>query len=152
MTLRAMFATALLASGLLLLVATSCVGPQVGLEGGFLRSCPGSPNCVSSEAPPGDSSRVDPLVIPAGVAPKDALGALAAVLAERASLVARDDGYLHAVFKTRLLRFRDDFEARLDVEAGVIQVRSASRLGYSDLGANRRRVEEIRAAFQAAMG
>lgn len=151
MTLRAMFATAVLASGLLLFAATSCVGREVGLQGGALRACPGSPNCVSSEAPAGDASRVEPLSIPAGTTPEQAFAALASVLEGRATLETRDPGYLHAVFKTRLLRFRDDFEARLDAEAGVIQVRSASRLGYSDLGANRRRVEEIRAAFQAAM-
>ena len=151
MTLRAMLATAVLASGLLLLVATSCVGPAVGLEGGALRACPGSPNCVSSEAAPGDASRVEPLLIPAGVAPEMAFESLAAVLEARATIEAREPRYLHAVFKTRVLRFRDDFEARLDVDAGVIQVRSASRLGYSDLGANRRRVEAIRVAFQAAM-
>ncbi len=151
MTLRAMLATAVLTSGLLLLVATSCVGPAVGLEGGSLRACPGSPNCVSSEAPAGDPSWVEPLSIPAGVDPEAAFEGLAAVIQARATIEAREPRYLHAVFKTRLLRFRDDFEARLDVDAAVIQVRSASRLGYSDLGANRRRVEEIRAAFQAAM-
>jgi len=151
MTLRAMLATAVLASGLLLFAATSCVGPDVGLEGGALRACPGSPNCVSSEAPVGDASRVEPLSIPQDRTPEQAFAALAAVLEGRATLETRGPDYLHAVFKTRLLRFRDDFEARLDAGAGVIQVRSASRLGYSDLGANRRRVEEIRAAFQAAM-
>ena len=151
MTLRAMLVTAVLASGLLLFAATSCVGPQVGLEGGALRACPGSPNCVSSEAPAGDASRVEPLSIPAGTTPERAFDALARVLEQRATPETREPRYLHAVFKTRLLRFRDDFEARLDAAAGVIQVRSASRLGYSDLGANRRRVEEIRAAFQAAM-
>ena len=151
MTLRAMLATAVLASGLLLLVATSCVGPAVGLEGGALRACPGSPNCVSSEAARGDASWVEPLSIPAGVDPESAFDALTEVLGAQATLATREPQYVHAVFKTRLLRFRDDFEARLDAEARVIQVRSASRLGYSDLGANRRRVEAIRAEFRAAM-
>ena len=94
---------------------------------------------------------MEPLSIPAGVDPESAFDALTEVLGAQATLETREPQYVHAVFKTRLLRFRDDFEARLDADAGVIQVRSASRLGYSDLGANRRRVEAIRAAFQAAM-
>lgn len=151
MTLRTMFAAALLASGLLLFAATSCVGAQVGLDGGALRPCPGSPNCVSSEAGPGEASWVPPLQIPPGRSPEGALNTLAVLLEARARLEVREPSYLHAVFTTRLLRFRDDFEARLDAEAGLIHVRSASRLGYSDLGANRRRVESIRVAFQAAM-
>lgn len=56
-------------------------------------------------------------------------------------------GYLHAEFRSLILRFVDDVEFLIDVKAGVIHVRSASRLGYSDLGVNRSRVETIRTAF-----
>ena len=81
-----------------------------------------------------------------------AFEALADVVGARAEVTDRAEGYLRAVFKTRLMRFRDDFEARLDAEAGRIHVRSASRLGYSDLGANRKRVEALRSAWSAALG
>ncbi|MGD2016471.1 MAG: DUF1499 domain-containing protein [Planctomycetota bacterium] len=151
MTLRKMITTALLASLLLLAAAIGCAGPEVGLDGGALRPCPGSPNCVSSEEGAPEGARVAPLDIPAGTSPAAAFEALAAVVGERASLEVVEPEYLHAVFKTRLLRFRDDFEARLDAAAGVIHVRSASRLGYSDLGANRRRVEAVREAFRTAL-
>jgi uncharacterized protein (DUF1499 family) len=62
-------------------------------------------------------------------------------------IVREDDCYLWATFSTRLFRFIDDLELRLDEENGVIHVRSSSRVGYSDIGANRRRVEELRLRF-----
>ena len=149
MKLRTMIAAASFLAAAVLVVAVRWVGPEVGLVGGALRPCPASPNCVSSEAPEGDPSRVGPLPIPEGMEPEEAFERLALLVSERASVRTRTPSYLHAVFTTRLLRFRDDFEARLDAGAGVIHVRSASRLGYSDLGANRRRVEAIRAAFRS---
>ncbi len=96
---------------------------------------------------PDSAAYTEPWAVPAGLGPEAAFEALAGLLSERASIETREGAYLHAVFKTRWLRFRDDFEARLDSEAGVIHVRSASRLGHSDLGANRARVNKLRAAF-----
>lgn len=68
---------------------------------------------------------------------------------EGTRIVTRQPGYLHAECQTRWLRFTDDLEFSLDAPAGVIQVRSASRLGRRDWGANRARMEEIRARFNA---
>ena len=65
----------------------------------------------------------------------------------RLSIVEDTGSYLHAEARSLVLRFVDDAEFVLDPEAGVIQVRSASRTGYSDFGVNRRRVERIRKAF-----
>jgi uncharacterized protein (DUF1499 family) len=56
-------------------------------------------------------------------------------------------GYLRATFTTRVFRFVDDLELRIDERNGLIQVRSASRVGFSDMGLNRKRVENLRAAF-----
>lgn len=58
-----------------------------------------------------------------------------------------DERYLWATFSTRIFRFIDDLELRLDEENGVMHVRSSSRVGYSDMGANRRRVEDLRLRF-----
>jgi uncharacterized protein (DUF1499 family) len=66
----------------------------------------------------------------------------------RVRIVTQRDDYLHAEFTTPLLRFVDDVEFLADPAAGVIHVRSASRVGYSDLGVNRRRVRRIREAFE----
>ena len=64
---------------------------------------------------------------------------------------ASDDAYFAAIFRTAFFRFTDDVEFRLDTEAGLIHVRSASRAGYGDVGLNRQRVEEIRAAFASKL-
>lgn len=147
-----MFLLVFLALLLLLVVGGSCAAPELGPgPDGRLRPCPSSPNCVASEGDPGDAAHVAPFRIPEGIAPASAFAALVGVVEQRARVEERAEGYLRAVFVTRLLRFRDDFEARLDPEASLIHVRSASRIGYSDLGANRKRVEALREAFGAAL-
>ena len=121
----------------------SCRAPEVGLQDGRLRPCPSSPNCVSSE-PAEERSPTEALAFTgeAGAA----LERLVALLREqpRAEVVTVTDDYVHAVFRTPLFGFRDDVEFRLDATAGRIHVRSASRVGYSDFGANRRRVDALR--------
>ncbi|HCE08359.1 MAG TPA: DUF1499 domain-containing protein [Oxalobacteraceae bacterium] len=64
-----------------------------------------------------------------------------------ATVITRQPDYLYAEFQTKLLKFTDDVEFVLDEPAGVIQMRSASRLGRKDFGANRKRLEAIRAKF-----
>lgn len=153
MKLKFMFTAAFLAILLALVVLGSCAAPDLGLGAdGRLGPCPSSPNCVCSEAGAEGGARIPAFEIPPGVAAVGAFEALADVVGARAEVTDRAEGYLRAVFKTRLMRFRDDFEARLDAEAGRIHVRSASRLGYSDLGANRKRVEALRSAWSAALG
>ena len=120
-------------------------GPGV-YEGG-LAPCPSSPNCVSSDAADA-AHRVEPLSI-AG-APGAAWAAVLQVVAElpRTTVAESDDTTLHAECRSRLFRFVDDLDLQLRPERGEIAVRSASRVGYSDLGVNRARVEEIRAALR----
>lgn len=64
---------------------------------------------------------------------------------QRVKVVKLESNYIYAEFTTRLMGFVDDTEFYLDEKAGVIQVRSASRLGNGDLGVNRERIESIRA-------
>ena len=114
-----------------------------------LAPCPQSPNCVSSLAPD-ESHRVDPIRFTGD--PVAALAKLRAVIEAmpRTKITRIDGDSLHAEFTSWLLRFVDDVDAVVDPDAGVIHVRSSSRVGYSDLGVNRKRVEEIRAAFASA--
>lgn len=107
-----------------------------------LAPCPDSPNCVSSYAQD-DVHAIEPLPIPAD---QDATGALRRIVESlpRTTIVTVDGDYLHATFASRIFRFVDDVEFLVDREAGVVHVRSASRLGYGDMGVNRRRIEEIR--------
>ncbi len=60
---------------------------------------------------------------------------------------SENDAYLAATFTSGFFRFVDDVEIRIDMEASLIHVRSASRAGYSDMGVNQIRVEAIRTAF-----
>jgi uncharacterized protein (DUF1499 family) len=117
-----------------------------GVVDGRLAACPGTPNCVNSETP--DES-IAPLEFE-GPAERAWQAAAEAVAGTGGHVVTADETYLHATYTSRVFRFVDDLELRLDAEASVIHVRSASRIGYSDLGANRRRVERLREAFEKA--
>ncbi len=68
----------------------------------------------------------------------------------RAKLVGEDNGYLHFEFRSLLFRFVDDVEFLVDEPNAVIHFRSASRVGYSDFGVNRRRMEAVRKRFLEA--
>lgn len=65
------------------------------------------------------------------------------------TIVEQRDGYLRAEARTKILRFVDDVVFHLRPEQGVIAMRSASRIGYSDLGKNRRRLEAVRDAVES---
>ncbi len=114
---------------------------DLGVIDGHLAECPSAPHCVCSEYP--GERFVQPLAI-AGDAGQAWQRAVAAVGAIGGTVVEQRDDYLHATFTTRLLRFVDDLELRLDSGAGVIHVRSASRIGYYDFNVNRNRVERLR--------
>lgn len=127
--------------------ARSRPAAELGVQAGRLAACPDSPNCVSSQAtePP---ARIEPL--PFSGSPAAALERLKAQLARqpRVRLAEESDGYLRYEFRSRLCGFVDDVEFLVDATSACIQVRSASRVGYSDLGANRARIEAIRRAWQ----
>jgi uncharacterized protein (DUF1499 family) len=118
----------------------------LGAEDGRLAPCPDTPNCLSSQAEDA-GHRVDPLRF--AVAPERAWRAAVDAVSSlpRAQLVTLQEGYLHAECTSALFRFVDDVELLLDAAGRQIHVRSASRLGRSDLGANRRRLRALRAAF-----
>lgn len=120
---------------------------RLGVSDGRLAPCPDHPNCVCTQAARADQ-RIEPIALrePAG----EALRRLEAVVRSmpRSRVVTAEEGYLHAEFRTLLLGFVDDLEVLVDEEDGVMHVRSASRVGRSDFGVNRRRVEELRRRLQ----
>jgi len=133
--------------GILSSLCAACAGESprnLGGKDGILAACPASPNCVSSFAVD-ELHRIAPLTFTGDA--DAAFGRLKQVLSGRsdAKLVEEKPGYLRVELHTTL--FVDDAEFLLDRERHLIQVRSASRLGYSDLGKNRSRLEEIRAQF-----
>ncbi|NTU91942.1 MAG: DUF1499 domain-containing protein [Chlorobiaceae bacterium] len=133
---------------------TSNLWPQPAekpqLINGRLRPCTGTPNCVCSE---GDSpgGKVDPLTFSG--TPDAAWSALKQTVADLGGTVRHEsDGYLWTTFLIPLFGFTDDVEFRLDAGAKMIHVRSASRMGYSDLGVNKGRVEQLHSAFAKRCG
>ena len=113
-----------------------------------LPPCPDSPNCVSSDAAD-PAHYIAPIAIRSD--PQQAWQALIRYLeGDRAfTILERDGEYLRAEARTRWLRFVDDVDFVLRPERREIAMRSASRVGYSDLGANRRRLESLRRALGA---
>lgn len=117
---------------------------ELGVADGRLAACPSPPRCVCSEY---DGERfIEPLEMTSEVA-NDWQSAVAAVIAIGGDIVEQRDDYLHATFTSRLMRFVDDLELRLDADASVIHVRSAARIGYYDFNVNRNRVERLREAY-----
>ena len=114
---------------------------NLGVHDGRLTPCPESPNCVSSQASD-EAHRVEPLPLKGSPAQTQAL--LIKVLADepRVRLNEQSGDSLRAGFSRRLLRFVDHVEFLMGEQA--VDVRSASRLGYSDLGVNRLRIEHLR--------
>lgn len=123
-----------------LLTLLGCAGDRpatLGADNNQLAACPDSPNCVSS-FDTRESHRIEPL--------QGSLDDVRAALMQipRATVITEDSNYLHAEFTSRLMGFVDDVEFLADSSQGVVHVRSASRLGYSDMGVNRERVETVR--------
>jgi len=114
----------------------------LGLTDGRLAPCPDSSNCVSSQVESGYAS-MEPIVL--DVTPEAAQDAIIAVLQgmDRIEIITVEPGYIHAEAKSRLVGFVDDVEFAIDEAEGLIHYRSASRMGYGDVGANRERMVEI---------
>ena len=118
---------------------------NLGVKDGKFAACPTSPNCVNSQAADRHHG-IGPLAFSGdAVTAMQKLADVVAVMPRTQVIQSRAD-YLYVEFSTPLMGFVDDVEFYCDGKA--IQVRSASRLGYSDLGVNRKRIEAIRAAFR----
>ncbi|MEZ6057385.1 MAG: DUF1499 domain-containing protein [Planctomycetaceae bacterium] len=122
--------------------------PSLGIVNGQLVPCPNSPNCVCSESHTTTPTHaIKP--IPFSGSPVDAFERLKRVVTDSGGeLYESTPDYFRAEFTSRIFRYVDDVEARLDAEGKVIHVRSSSRVGRSDLGANRQRIEQLRQGFQ----
>ena len=127
----------------------SCAGKRPsspGVKNGLLAPCPSSPNCVSSDE--GDSEHhVAPFLL--AVPPEKAWTIVREIVSgmPRTHIATERADYLHAECRSFLFGFVDDLELHLRPGEGIIAVRSASRLGYSDFGVNRRRIEDLRASL-----
>ena len=119
-------------------------GVAPGLVNGQLAPCPNKPNCVSSEAGTDPELVIEPI----GVSGEGGMKELTAAIESMGGVITLSDGnYIATEFKSSVFGFVDDVEIRLDESTGKIHIRSASREGYGDLGANRNRVEALRAVL-----
>lgn len=128
---------------------------DLGVRDGRLKPPSTTPNSVSSQArlypehPRGRDAQIAPLAFKGDGAA--ALARLARLVEATAGarIVERRADYLYATYTTPSMHFVDDVEFWLDPAAGVIELRSASRIGRSDLGQNRARIEALRSRFEA---
>lgn len=139
-----------IAMGIFSAMLAACAGDRpdnLGARNGILALCPSSPNCVSSQVKDERHSIV-PLKFSGDT--DAAMARLKQLLWNRndTTIIEESGGYLRVEFHTTL--FVDDGEFLLDRERNVIHLRSASRIGYSDLGKNRGRLEELRRDFEKA--
>jgi uncharacterized protein (DUF1499 family) len=129
---------------------------DLGVHEGRLKPPSNTPNSVSSQASlyPDHPQRAYAEIAPFPLkgAPDASLDRIASIIEsmEGGKIVKKQPGYIYAQFTTRLMKYVDDVEFWYDPSAKVLQVRSASRLGSSDLGVNRKRIETIRQKFNAA--
>ena len=112
------------------------VPPELGVKEGHLAACATPAHCARETWPAADPAATLDRLLPAVLS------------LEGVQVVATEPGYLHATATSRLFGFVDDLELHADATAGVIEARSTSRLGDSDLGVNARRLASLKAALQ----
>jgi uncharacterized protein (DUF1499 family) len=119
-------------AGAALLHLEGPVPADLGMRQGHLAPCPSPAHCAREVWPVSD--------------PQAALAALlpAVLSLDGVEVVETGDDYIHATATSRLFGFVDDLEVHADADGGVIEVRSVSRLGDSDLGVNARRLAALR--------
>lgn len=146
---RPVYILALLLAVSLALVSCSGNSPaNLGVSGSGMAPCPSSPNCVSSDALDSDH-QISPFLL--AVPAADAWPVVRDFVSKlpRTLIVHEKPGYLHAECRSALFGFVDDLELDLRSLEGIVAIRSASRLGYSDFGVNRRRVEALRTLLRS---
>lgn len=121
--------------------------PDLGIEDGQLSPCPASPNCVVSQNAD-ESHAIAPIAYTVDRdVMRDVLVQVLGVV-PRTEIVTQQEDYIRVKSTSRLMGFVDDTEFYLPADESVIHVRAAARLGESDLGVNRRRLEQIRLALK----
>ena len=129
-----------------LLPAMSPRPDGLGVENGRLSPCPDKPNCVSTLSN-GKTQGMDPLVYDGETS--NAHHQITNIINQtpNTTIISTESDYIYAEFRTPLLNLIDDVEFYFDSENGLIHFRSASRLGYGDLEANRKRMNIIIEAY-----
>ncbi len=116
---------------------------RIGIVDGKFYPCPNTPNCVSTQALD-NQHKIDPIQYSGSLSEaKEKIVKIINSL-KRSKIITDKENYIHAEFRTATFRFVDDVEFLFDDSDKVIHFRSRARLGYSDMGVNRKRMENIR--------
>ena len=115
---------------------------NLGATAGRLAPCPTSPNCVCTFD---DDSEHGMQAVSFSDSPEAARERIIAALHSlpRTKIITSEENYIHAECTSQLFRFVDDVEFLIDSDAKLIHFRSASRVGHSDLGVNRGRMQAL---------
>ena len=144
------FLIILIVIALMVLGYRSHSGAPAGMPYGRLTKCPDKPNCVCSEYKDDTAHYIDPLIIPE-ITETTRNILMESIQEAGGTIQTESTDYITAVFSSSVFGFMDDLEVRIDKNINEIQFRSASRVGHSDLGVNRKRVESIKALFVSKM-
>jgi uncharacterized protein (DUF1499 family) len=118
----------------------------IGIVDGKLHPCPKSPNCVSTQAID-EKQKMEPINYSGDL--EDAKTKIISIInsLKRSKIITNEENYIHIEFRTVTFRFVDDVEFLFDDKEKVIHFRSRARMGYSDMGVNRKRMEKITKLF-----
>ena len=143
----ALIIISILLIAIIVIRSTPKAGEASGLVDGMLSKCPDKHNCVCSEYSTDTSHYIDPIIIPQDIT-IDLFSLLKNVLVDMGGDVLTErENYIAASFTSALFKFVDDLEIRIDLSHNVIHIRSASRVGYSDMGVNIKRTELFKKVF-----
>ncbi|MCH7882211.1 MAG: DUF1499 domain-containing protein [Proteobacteria bacterium] len=126
-------------------------GEANGIVEGKLTKCPDKPNCICTEFEADVSHYIDPVVFSQSNTSKVLSRLKNSVREMGGSIQAENDNYLAATFSSSIFRFVDDLEIRIDRNQKMIHLRSASRVGYSDRGVNKKRIERLKNLYELKM-
>ncbi len=124
----------------------ACSGQRplnLGVQDNKLPACPKSPNCISSDAD-NESQRILPFQIKGASSEMWHLIKKSLLMLPRTKIITESPDYIHAECSSAIFGFVDDLELHLRPSNAIIAIRSASRLGYSDFGVNRKRIKTLR--------
>ena len=119
---------------------------RVGIIDGKFHPCPSSPNCVSTQSTD-EKHKMEPLKFEGSL--EEVKSKIINIIKslKRSKIITDSENYLHIEFRTAVWRFVDDVEFYFDDTEKIIHFRSAARLGYSDMGVNKKRMENIKISF-----
>ena len=138
----------LVAAAAIFMITKNTITPSgLGVKKGQLAIIPNSPNAVSSQAKD-ENKKVEPFPFKGDLkATKDTVKRILSAYGN-IEIRTEEQNYIHAVSTTPLMRYHDDLEFYFDEKAGLVHFRSASRIGYSDMGLNRERYNRLMALYK----